>query len=68
MGKPGAAVSMAMAGPRGVTSPASDVQGFLGATGYENWRKGIKESGCSSLRVQVGRGGHAWGVGVVDRR
>ena len=67
-GRPVEVESMAGAGPRCVTSATSGVHGFPGATGYGNWRKGIKESGCSSLRVQVGRGGHAWGVGVVDRR
>ena len=36
--------------------------GFQGDTGYGNWRKGIKESGCSSPRVQVGRGGRAGGL------
>jgi len=43
-GRPVEVESMAGVGPRGVTSPASGVHGFLGATGYGNWRKGIKES------------------------
>jgi hypothetical protein len=58
----------AEAGLRGGGSPASGVEGFPGATGCGNWRKGIKESGCSSPRVQVGRGGRAGGVVVVGRR
>ena len=61
-GRPVEVESMAGAGPRGVTSPASGVHGFPGATGYGNWRKGIKELGCSSPRVQVGRGGRAGGL------
>ena len=39
--------------------------GFQGDTGYGNWRKGIKESGCRSPRVQVGRGGHAGGLACL---
>jgi len=56
---------MAGAGPRCVTSPTSGVHGFPGATGYGNWCKGIKESGCSSSRVQVGRGGRAGGLALL---
>ena len=33
-----------------------------GATGYGNWCKGVKESGCSSPRVQVRLGGRAGGL------
>ena len=39
--------------------------GFQGDTSYGNWRKGIKESGCSSPRVQVGRGGRAGGLALL---